>query len=57
MYGGIYVLNQPLSSFSIKDGKCTGVLTADGKKFEADKVIASVDYLPRSWLPEAASSW
>lgn len=57
MYGGIYVLNQPLSSFSIEDGKCTGVLTADGKKFEANKVIASVDYLPRSWLPEAASSW
>ncbi|KAI8061549.1 GDP dissociation inhibitor [Gilbertella persicaria] len=59
VYGGIYMLNQPLDHYLMEEGKCVGVTTTDGKQFKCDKLIADIDYLSPSWLPQeqALGTW
>ncbi|KAI8375448.1 GDP dissociation inhibitor [Blakeslea trispora] len=52
VYGGIYILNQPLKQFLMDDTTCVGVMTADGKEFKCDCLITGMDYLASSWLPK-----
>ncbi|ORZ00599.1 GDP dissociation inhibitor-domain-containing protein [Syncephalastrum racemosum] len=61
VYGGIYILNQKLSSFILDEetGKCMGVVTDDNQTFHCDWLITSPDYLCDRWLPKGREfgSW
>lgn len=54
VYGGIYILNQPLDKFVMDDtnNQVTGVITKDGQEYKCDKLITGIDYLNQSWLPQ-----
>ncbi|KAI8359875.1 GDP dissociation inhibitor [Choanephora cucurbitarum] len=56
VYGGIYILNQPLKEFLVKEDTCIGVVTADGKELKCQQLITGMDYLPSSWSKETESS-
>ncbi|KAI8890774.1 rab protein geranylgeranyltransferase component A [Backusella circina FSU 941] len=53
VYGGTYILNQPLESFIVdrETNDCTGIITKDKQEFKCKKIIAGLDYLSRSWIP------
>lgn len=51
VFGGIYILNQQLASFTMEEGRCTGVVTQDGQKFNSEWIISGLDYLNKQWLP------
>lgn len=52
VYGGVYILNQPLDRYIIENSECTGVVTKEGTEYRCKKLIAGIDYLNTSWLPE-----
>ncbi|KAF1806920.1 GDP dissociation inhibitor [Mucor lusitanicus] len=53
VYGGIYILNQPLDRFVVdkETGECTGVITKEGQEYKCKKLITGMDYLNASSLP------
>ncbi|OBZ84005.1 Rab proteins geranylgeranyltransferase component A [Choanephora cucurbitarum] len=55
VYGGIYILKQPLEQFLVKEDTCIGVRTADGKELKCERLITGMDYLPSSWSKETES--
>ncbi|KAI7886495.1 rab protein geranylgeranyltransferase component A [Lichtheimia hyalospora FSU 10163] len=59
VFGGIYILNQQLASFIMEDGRCTGIVTQDGQKFNSEWIISGIDYLNKQWLPntDEYESW
>ncbi|ORZ25121.1 hypothetical protein BCR42DRAFT_314577 [Absidia repens] len=64
VYGGVYILGQPLSRYIIDEetSKCTGVATTDGQVFTASHIISGLDYLSPKWEPSSdvtddESSW
>lgn len=55
VYGGVYVLDQGLASYKLdtETGRCTSVVTDQGQEFRCRWVVAGMDYLNRSWLPNS----
>ncbi|KAL7322583.1 hypothetical protein PS15p_211566 [Mucor circinelloides] len=53
VYGGIYILNQPLDRFVVdkETGGCTGIITKEGQEYNCKKLITGIDYLSASSLP------
>lgn len=56
VYGGIYILNQPLDKFIVNNetNECTGIITKEGQEYKCSKLISGIDYLKSSWLSSAA---
>ncbi|KAG2223594.1 hypothetical protein INT45_001676 [Circinella minor] len=52
VFGGVYILSQELAGFLIDEntGECKGIETKDGQKFNANWVVAGIDYLDKSWV-------
>ena len=46
------MLSQELTGFLIDEntGECKGVETKDGQKFNANWVVAGIDYLDKNWV-------
>ncbi|KAI8645496.1 GDP dissociation inhibitor-domain-containing protein [Parasitella parasitica] len=62
VYGGIYILNQPLDRFVVdkETGECEGIITKEGQEYKCKKLIAGIDYLNASFLPskdEQTGTW
>ncbi|KAL9554867.1 hypothetical protein MBANPS3_002610 [Mucor bainieri] len=53
VYGGIYILNQPLDRFVVdkETGECTGIVTKEGQEYKCKKLITGLDYLNTLSLP------
>jgi len=53
VYGGIYILNQPLDRFVVdkETEKCTGIVTKEGQEYKCKKLVTGMDYLNASSLP------
>ncbi|CEP18908.1 hypothetical protein [Parasitella parasitica] len=53
VYGGIYILNQPLDRFVVdkETGDCAGIITKEGQEYKCKKLITGIDYLNTSSLP------
>ncbi|KAI9471023.1 MAG: GDP dissociation inhibitor [Benjaminiella poitrasii] len=54
VYGGIYILNQPLEKYVIDNetNECKGIVTKEGQEYKCQKIIAGIDYLNSSWMPQ-----
>lgn len=53
VYGGIYILNQPLDRFVVdqETKECTGIITKEGQEYKCKKLITGIDYLNASSFP------
>ncbi|KAI8082210.1 GDP dissociation inhibitor [Thamnidium elegans] len=54
VYGGIYILNQPLEKYMIdsETNEIRGIVTKEGQEYKCQKLITGIDYLNASWLSQ-----
>ena len=54
VYGGIYILNQPLDKYVVdkETNTVTGVVTKEGQTYSCGKLISGIDYLNATWMPK-----
>lgn len=54
VYGGIYILNQALDKYVVDEEtkQVAGIITKEGQAYKCSKLIAGIDYLNSSWLPQ-----
>lgn len=55
VYGGVYILGQPLEKYIIdqESGLCTGVKTSDNQVFTASHIITGLDYISPNWMTDS----